>query len=157
MIRLQLSSNLPRGVRATRLRSAARAAYKATGFTTNLTIELAFVAARQSKQLNGQYAGPKHAYATDVLSFAYGSKHVTKLTTKPVETGDIAICTSIARAQAKEHGQTLEAEICLLLTHGVLHILGFDHRSKMGRASFEKLQDAIMKELKIPTRKFFND
>lgn len=155
MIRLQFSTSLPRGVRAARLRTAARTAYKTTGFTTNLTIELAFVSARQSKQLNEQYSGPTHAYATDVLSFAYGPESVTAAKTS--ETGDIAICTSIAKTQAREHNQTLEAEVSLLLVHGVLHILGFDHQSNLSQTSFEKLQDAIMKELKIPTREFFND
>ena len=41
--------------------------------------------------------------------------------------GDIVISTETAKRQAAEHGLTLEEEIVLLLIHGILHLLGFDH------------------------------
>ncbi|MEL6986005.1 MAG: rRNA maturation RNase YbeY, partial [Actinomycetota bacterium] len=40
---------------------------------------------------------------------------------------DIVICPEVARRQAPEHCGSIEAELALLVIHGVLHILGHDH------------------------------
>jgi len=80
---------------------------------------------------------------TDVLSFPTlarrrsvrlrrGSKMV-----KPGEyLGDIAISPATARRYAKKHGRELSSELRVLILHGVLHLLGYDHetdRGEMGR------------------------
>ena len=78
------------------------------------------------RSLNHRFRG-KDA-ATDVLSFPSGEKN-------PL--GDIAISLARARAQGKECGHSTEEEICILLLHGVLHLLGMDHETDngaMGRA-----------------------
>ena len=41
--------------------------------------------------------------------------------------GDVVICPEVAAAQAAEVGHTTAEELLLLLTHGILHLLGFDH------------------------------
>lgn len=41
--------------------------------------------------------------------------------------GDIVLCPSVAQRQAAEAGHALEEELLLLTTHGILHLLGFDH------------------------------
>jgi probable rRNA maturation factor len=41
--------------------------------------------------------------------------------------GDVVLCPTIAAAQAQEAGHETAAELRLLCTHGVLHLLGFDH------------------------------
>lgn len=45
----------------------------------------------------------------------------------PALLGDIVLCPEVAQAQAKEAGHTTEAELFLLTTHGMLHLLGYDH------------------------------
>ncbi|RYZ99308.1 MAG: rRNA maturation RNase YbeY [Proteobacteria bacterium] len=45
----------------------------------------------------------------------------------PWELGDIVISVDTAKRQAKAHGLTLRQELDLLLVHGILHLLGFDH------------------------------
>jgi probable rRNA maturation factor len=50
--------------------------------------------------------------------------------------GDIAIAPAVAKRNAKTYGRTLPAELKILILHGVLHLLGFDHeadRGEMGR------------------------
>jgi probable rRNA maturation factor len=46
---------------------------------------------------------------------------------EPTLLGDVVLCPEVALAQAREHGQDLDAELWMLATHGVLHLLGFDH------------------------------
>lgn len=51
-----------------------------------------------------------------------------------VALGDIVISVEKAKSQAAEHGYTLKAELDLLLVHGLLHLLGFDHELSAGEA-----------------------
>lgn len=70
--------------------------------------------------------------ATDVLSFPLvGEAELRALARmKPTpewELGDVVISLDTAKRQAGEHGVTLSQELDLLLVHGLLHLLGFDH------------------------------
>jgi probable rRNA maturation factor len=47
--------------------------------------------------------------------------------------GDIAIAPSIARRNAKKLGRTLPSELQILILHGVLHLLGYDHETDRGQ------------------------
>jgi probable rRNA maturation factor len=108
-------------------------------------IGLAFVDVNTIKELNSKYAG--NDYPTDVLSFEYGDDEEGNI-------GDIAICKDIAISQAKENNISLEAELTLLLVHGVLHILGYDHQDEDQIASLDAIQSDIMKKLNYEYRDF---
>ena len=75
------------------------------------------------RTLNKQYRGIDQT--TDVLSFSQSKKEETEPSSHLM--GDVVISTVTAKRQASEHGLTLEEEIVLLLIHGTLHLLGFDH------------------------------
>jgi probable rRNA maturation factor len=45
----------------------------------------------------------------------------------PILIGDVVICPAVAQRQAAEHGHEVDDELALLVVHGVLHLLGFDH------------------------------
>jgi probable rRNA maturation factor len=47
--------------------------------------------------------------------------------------GDIAIAPETARRYAKRNGRTLKNELRVLILHGVLHLLGYDHETDDGR------------------------
>jgi probable rRNA maturation factor len=47
--------------------------------------------------------------------------------------GDIAISPATARRYAKKNGRTLSSEIQVLILHGVLHLLGYDHETDRGQ------------------------
>lgn len=106
-------------------------------------IGLSFVGSGRIRQLNRDYAD--NNYATDVLSFYYGGEGTL---------GDIAICPEVAQKQADEHHVSLESELALLIVHGTLHLLGYDHQNESGTASMDKLQSDIMKELNYNYRDF---
>ena len=75
--------------------------------------------------LNLAYAGEDHA--TDVLSFAQAEgPRVPSATLRPL--GDIVISVQYAARQAKVAGHSLPAELFHLAVHGLVHLLGYDHR-----------------------------
>jgi probable rRNA maturation factor len=45
----------------------------------------------------------------------------------PTVLGDVVVCPGVAQRQAPEHGRSLEEELSLLVVHGVLHLLDYDH------------------------------
>jgi probable rRNA maturation factor len=76
---------------------------------------------------------------TDVLSFPAVKLRKPKRSTRiPVSMdaeaslGDIAIAPAVAKRNAKNYGRTLPAELKILILHGVLHLLGFDHEADRG-------------------------
>ncbi len=58
--------------------------------------------------------------------------------------GDIVLCPEVAQAQAAEAGHSLMAELRLLTTHGLLHLLGFDHSEPADRDEMFTLQDRLL-------------
>ena len=74
------------------------------------------------KRLNGAYRG-KHR-TTDVLSFPAGDERAPD---GSLHLGDVVISIPQARRQAAQAGRTPARELRLLLLHGYLHLLGYDH------------------------------
>jgi probable rRNA maturation factor len=93
-------------------------------------IDLHFVDIDDITQLNSEHldgTGP-----TDVLSFPYeqdprSSVLAAGAGAEPVVLGDIVICAEVAARQAPDHAGSLDSELALLVVHGVLHVLGWDH------------------------------
>ena len=83
---------------------------------------------------------------TDVLSFPMDELKPESAVNGPGILGDIVLCPKFAEAQAKSAGQTLEKEIELLMVHGVLHLLGFDHRESDEKTIMFSQQDEILRE-----------
>ncbi len=96
------------------------------------------------QQLNWQYMG-KDA-PTDVLSFPIDFENPD--TGNPY-LGDILISYPTAQKQAEAGGHTLEDELKLLVIHGMLHLLGYDHVSPEEKADMWAFQDSLMADLHI--------
>jgi probable rRNA maturation factor len=65
---------------------------------------------------------------TDVLAFAMREGPVVISTQDML--GDVVISWPTTQRQARAHGESSERELCLLLAHGLLHLLGFDHATR---------------------------
>ena len=63
--------------------------------------------------------------------------------------GEIYICLARAIEQADEYGHSIERELGFLATHGVLHLLGFDHEEESEREEMERIQDEILNSVGI--------
>ena len=82
---------------------------------------------------------------TDVLSFPQNADEDPPIPGEII-LGDIAVSLDTAQAQAKEHGLTFEEEIILLLIHGTLHLLGYDH----------EISEKEEEKMRSKTRELFN-
>jgi probable rRNA maturation factor len=123
-----------------RLRDVARRAAAGEGATGEISITL--VDAHRIAELNAEYLGGDGP--TDVLSFP-----VDGLVTSPpgddeppVLVGDIVLCPEVAIAQAPPGPDGVASELDLLITHGVLHLLGYDHDSEAAAAAMRSREEA---------------
>lgn len=109
------------------------------------TVELSVLLCNDEfiRKLNKEWRDEDHA--TDVLSM---SQHVPELKLPILMLGDIVISVETAARQAEERGHTLIDEIRILLVHGLLHLLGFDHEiSDEAEAEMEKEEELLLKSL----------
>lgn len=61
--------------------------------------------------------------------------------------GSIAICTQRAREQAEEYGHSYERELFYLATHGLFHLLGYDHMTEEDRAEMRLREERVLEKL----------
>jgi probable rRNA maturation factor len=103
------------------------------------TFECLVTGDAEVRKLNREFRGKDEA--TDVLSFLSGPAQ----SRRPAPLGSIAISIARARAQARAFHHSTETEVRILMLHGVLHLLGYDHESDNGRmARAEKRWRALL-------------
>ena len=113
-----------------RVRKIVRQVLKAEEVTPPYEVSLVFTDSGQVRQLNRHYRGVDQP--TDVLAFYMHqqSGSDSSFTLPPygvTHLGDVIISCPQALAQAKEQGHSAQRELALLVIHGVLHLLGYDH------------------------------
>jgi len=93
-----------------------------------------FIPSAEMARLNRAYRNKRKT--TDVLSFPYGSNGAGSRSGLRGESrnflGDIAIAPAVARKNSRKLKQALDAELCVLMLHGALHLLGYDHETDNG-------------------------
>ena len=108
----------------------------------NLEVSVAVVGDSAIKKLNKAYRGKDEV--TDVLSFDEMSSAVEKHFMAKDFLGEIVICYQQAKRQAKKSRHSLGDEIQLLLTHGFLHLLGYDHQVKKEAIKMRSMEEKIV-------------
>lgn len=106
-------------------------------FKIKKIISLAFVSNNEIRRLNKVYR--RQDKVTDVLSFNLGDEKVL---------GEVLICLDRARRQSQEAGHSLQTELKVLVIHGILHLLGYDHeRSQTEERRMQSIEKNIYKNL----------
>jgi probable rRNA maturation factor len=105
-------------------------------------VTVCFVSDREIARMNQAFRSKKGP--TDVLSFPAVDRHAPvslprrgtsgkcRRSQAAEFLGDIAISPSTARRNAKKLGRTLPSELQILILHGMLHLLGYDHETDRG-------------------------
>jgi probable rRNA maturation factor len=128
-------------------------------------VSLIFVDTEAMTDLNGRFLdgdGP-----TDVLAFPIDDDHVpsgrrpdeggrgpgasSDPVDPPVVLGDVVICPEVAAGQAAGLGRTVDDELALLVVHGVLHLLGYDHAEDEEGATMRRREQELLSRFAATT------
>jgi probable rRNA maturation factor len=120
----------------------------------NKAVELGLVIASDETvhDLNRKYR--KVDRTTDVLAFAFTEASVNKarpFAVPPdniVHLGEVIISYPRAKRQAEEQKHSLEKELALLVAHGVLHLLGYDHEQPDDAKMMRYLEARVLDDIK---------
>ena len=95
------------------------------------------------RELNRRFRGVDAP--TDVLAFGAGvEEHFVSAPEGPPYLGDVVISYQRALAQAAELGHAVAEELKLLVIHGILHLLGYDHQEKAAARKMREREGAIL-------------
>ena len=113
-------------------------------------VTVAFVDDMYITDLNFRFR--QKSEATDVLSFPmeedYGEEPMVNGEQENI-LGDIIISMETAERQAEEYGHTLLRELAYLVTHGMFHLLGFDHANEDERMKMRDREEKVLELLSI--------
>lgn len=122
-------------------------ALKTLGIEDDVEVSCVLVDDERIHEINREY---RHIdRSTDVISFAMEDNDQFYVEGMPRTLGDIFISVDHAKKQAEEYGHSLRREMCFLFTHGILHLLGYDHMTDEQEKEMFGLQDQILGALSI--------
>lgn len=123
-----------------------------------LAAEVVFVDGEKIRELNSSTRGVDAV--TDVLSYPSldGIRGVAlKKANFPADVdengnlfiGSIAVCTQRAEEQAKEYGHSYGRELHYLVTHGIFHLLGYDHMTESDKAEMRLREERVLARINL--------
>ena len=124
----------------------AKVAFSYLNIKENYEVDVSLVDDETIHQVNRDYRNVDRV--TDVISFAFNDDKDPKDQINSLDVqkmlGEILICLPQAKRQAVEIGNSLERELSFLFTHGLLHLLGYDHMTPEDEAIMFPLQEKIL-------------
>jgi probable rRNA maturation factor len=133
------------------IRQIVEKALVVSGLKSSVELSVVITSDQVIQKLNKKYRGLNET--TDVLSFALTESSVTEVTrflTPPdgiTHLGEVAISYPQAIKQAEQVGHPVENEIALLLTHGVLHLVGYEHDEPQREKIMKSLESKALQDL----------
>ena len=131
------------------LAAAANAALEAAKVKVKSALSVSIVGDRKARQLNKQYRGIDKP--TDVLAFPSlemdKPDRFARPPSKYLYLGDIVISYPQLLQRAAKENTLVDDMAAFLVTHGVLHLLGYDHEKDDEATVMEKLEDQILLSL----------
>jgi probable rRNA maturation factor len=116
-------------------RQIARFVLIAEGAPANCELSLSFADEPEMQSLNRRYRGIDAT--TDVLSFPLDAELL----------GDVVVAPAQARHHARDFASDMDTEMRLLLVHGILHLLGYDHEDDAQAALMEARENELLIKL----------
>jgi probable rRNA maturation factor len=110
----------------------------------HISVSIIFVNNDEMIEFNSKYRG--YTQSTDVLSFEAGELDPES---GRIILGDIVVCYPYVMDQSKILNNNLQDELSLMIIHGLLHLLGYDHDNDSSKAQMWNLQDKILEVEKI--------
>jgi len=144
---VQVAPAFRRRVRRKEIQEWAEATLRAEGLTELPDMAVVITDDEAIRALNRDFRGVDEP--TDVLAFGEDAPSPFVMAPgEPTYLGDVVISLERAQAQAEEQGCPVKAELQLLLVHGILHLLGYDHATEEGHLEMWSRQDVILQALR---------
>lgn len=152
---VEISESYPTGVDLDEVGSFARSVLDHEGVESDAVLCVALVDKDRIAELNQHHMGKTGP--TDVLSFPIEDAEPGIPPSRdpggpPVVLGDIFISTDIVRAHAEEFETPFDTELHLMVCHGVLHILGWDHQTDAEATRMEEREAAHLARMGMERR-----
>lgn len=105
----------------------------------NTEVNVVIATPKQSRELNAKYR--KKQYVPDVLTFQYEDAGNVL--------GEMIVVPSVVKQQAKERGHSAKDEFTILVIHGIVHMLGYEHEnvSRAQKASMKRVETKLLSQL----------
>ena len=122
---------------------------------SKLNISITLTTPENIKKINKEYRNVDRP--TDVLSFPIFSREEIdnfcnldeEKKVKEMELGDIIICIDILQEHAQEYNTGILREMLYMITHGVCHLLGYDHEIKEEKEQMRELEEKILEKIGV--------
>ncbi|MGA2622438.1 MAG: rRNA maturation RNase YbeY [Bacteroidota bacterium] len=105
---------------------------------SNAELNVVYIGDERMTGMNATYR--KHRYSTDVLSFSLAEGPARQLE------GEVYVNVDSARRQAREYRVSIAEETRRLVTHGLLHLLGYDDATPPQREKMSKTEDFYLRQ-----------
>ncbi len=115
-----------------------------------ISFDFLFCDSKKTHQINREYR--EKDYPADIITFAIfadieaGEKFVFD---GEINLGEVIIALDKVQEEAEKKGVTREFELAFLISHGLLHLLGFDHQTEEDYNFVIRLQDKALKAVKV--------
>ena len=119
----------------------------------NIYLTIQMVNEEEIRKINNEYRNIDKK--TDVLSFPVFEKYELdqiregNIKINEIELGDIFICMEVIKSQAIEYETGLKRELAYMITHGTLHLLGYDHIDLEDKKIMREKEERILKNGEI--------
>ncbi len=123
--------------------------------TEEVSISISAVDKEEIHQINKEYRNVDRA--TDVLSFPiFSREEIDNFSSleeskkvRAIELGDIIICIDVLQEHAIEYGTGILREMLYMITHGVCHLLGYDHEIAEEKVQMRELEEKILNKIGV--------
>ena len=134
-----LANEQPVPIDEARLSALARHVLDSEKVDDEAELSILVIGEEHMRKLNSRFA--KNDYATDVLAFPMleGDEDSTMV-------GDVVLCPDVAKSNAEKLDHSLDRELEVLVVHGTLHLLGYDHKVASEKERMDKRVSEVLDE-----------
>jgi probable rRNA maturation factor len=148
LLNLDVDERFVEAVDETLVRTVVERALKLERIRRNSEVTVVITDDEDIRGINAEHRGVDEA--TDVLSFPLESADQQGFVAPPGQPrnlGDIVVSYERVLAQAEEYGHSASRELAYLVTHGTLHLLGYDHEDDAQKLRMREREEQVLSDL----------